>query len=135
MYISQIKLQNWKNFQQAEAPLGLRVFVIGANASGKSNLLDAFRFLRDVANDGLAKAVDDARGGVSAIRCLSARRYSDIEIEVQLAENGDDRWSYLLAVSQDSLRRPVVKREIVLQGDHELLRRPNTRRRASILSG
>jgi predicted ATP-dependent endonuclease of OLD family len=40
MYISHIKVRNWKNFKDAEAPLGMRVFLIGPNASGKSNLLD-----------------------------------------------------------------------------------------------
>lgn len=76
MHISHIKLRNWKNFKEVEADLTLRTFVIGPNASGKSNLLDVFRFLRDVANDGLRKAVGEERGGVSTIRCLAATRYS-----------------------------------------------------------
>jgi len=43
-----------------------RVFLVGPNASGKSNLLDVFRFLRDIAKDGggLQKAVAD-RGASS----------------------------------------------------------------------
>ena len=45
MHFSRIHLRNWKNFNQIEAPLQSRVFIIGPNASGKSNLLDAFRFL------------------------------------------------------------------------------------------
>ena len=53
----EIRLRNWKNFGNTAALLTDRVFIIGANAAGKSNLLDAFRFLKDVANDGLQKAV------------------------------------------------------------------------------
>jgi len=68
-----------------EAHLGHRIFLIGPNASGKSNLLDAFRFLKDLANDGLRKAVEDERGGVSAIRCLAATRYNYIDIEVDVS--------------------------------------------------
>lgn len=49
MLISRLKLQNWRNFKKIEVDLRDRVFVIGPNASGKSNLLDVFRFLRDVA--------------------------------------------------------------------------------------
>ncbi len=49
MYIGRIELQNWKNFKNAQANLSRRIFLVGPNASGKSNLLDALRFLRDVA--------------------------------------------------------------------------------------
>ena len=105
MYLSRIRLRNWKNFQSIDTPLGERCFVIGPNASGKSNFLDAFRFLRDVARDGLRKAMDDTRGGVSAIRCLAARRYSQVEILVEIrdsAANGPPDWTYEL------VRRPTV---------------------------
>lgn len=44
MIISKLKLKNWKNFKEAEVDLKDRVFIVGANASGKSNFLDAFRF-------------------------------------------------------------------------------------------
>ena len=91
MYISRIKLRNWKNFKNAETTLGMRVFLIGPNASGKSNLLDAFRFLRDVATVGLRSAVDDLRGGVSAIRCLAATRYTNIDVEVDVTESIAER--------------------------------------------
>jgi predicted ATPase len=124
MYISHIKVRNWKNFKDADAALGLRVFLIGPNASGKSNLLDVFRFLRDVANNGLQKGVE-VRGGVSAIRCLAATRYSNIDIEVELADGDNDHWRYRLSINQDSAQRPVVRGEGVWRGDEELLSRPN----------
>lgn len=65
MLISRVKLQNWKNFQHAEARLLDVTYVLGANATGKSNLLDVFRFLRDIAKaqgGGIQKAIAD-RGG------------------------------------------------------------------------
>ena len=55
MIISRFLLKNWKNFQEIDVPLENRVFLIGPNASGKSNFLDALRFLRDAAEDGLDK--------------------------------------------------------------------------------
>ena len=59
MIVSSIKLKNWKNFQNVDVKLKERVFVVGPNASGKSNFLDVFRFLRDIAKPGggLQKAV------------------------------------------------------------------------------
>lgn len=124
MHFSRIKLRNWKNFKNVEAPLQLRVFVIGPNASGKSNLLDAFRFLRDVALDGLEKATD-ARGGVSTVRCLSATRYSDILIEVDVADLESIAWKYQLVFNQDQQRHTVVKSETVWKNDVKLLDRPD----------
>lgn len=124
MYINRIKLRNWKNFKEVEAILGWRVFLIGPNASGKSNLLDVLRFLRDVANDGLEKAVG-TRGGVSAIRCLAATRVPYIDIEVTLAGSDNGEWRYRLSISQDNVQRPVVREEVVHRQEEELLRRPN----------
>ena len=45
---------HWRNFQgQVDMPLTPRVFLLGPNASGKPNVLDALRFLRDTADQGL----------------------------------------------------------------------------------
>lgn len=122
-----LRLENWKNFTSVDVELQRRVFLVGPNASGKSNLFDAFRFLRDVASigGGLAKAVEH-RGGISSIRSLSARRHSDIVVVAELSSaRGDEHWKYELALTQDNQRRPRVKREIVTRGKRVLLKRPD----------
>lgn len=100
MIISRIKLTNWKNFQSVDVELKNRAFIVGANASGKSNFLDVIRFLRDVVKQagGLQYAVEQ-RGGVSKIRCLAARKISYVSIEVFLTANDSDEilWIYYLA--------------------------------------
>ena len=48
MIITRLRLANWRNFTEVDVALRERAFIIGPNASGKSNLLDAIRFLRDV---------------------------------------------------------------------------------------
>ncbi len=123
--IEQIHLRNWKNFSNVSAQCGDRVFLIGPNASGKSNFMDALRFLRDVSRNGLAPAVGE-RGGISAIRCLAARRYSDIVVEVKLADVSQ-KWSYRLALTQDQASRPMIREEKVvnLETGKELLNRPD----------
>ena len=100
MIISRITLHNWKNFQSCSVAIAERCFIVGANATGKSNLLDVFRFLRDIVRKGggLQTAVE-TRGGLKKIRCLSARQRTDVEIEVTLRENADspDKWRYTLS--------------------------------------
>ncbi len=127
MRISHIKLENWKNFKLVDVDLPDRVFLVGPNASGKSNFLDAFRFLRDLARagGGLQKACWD-RGGVSKIRCLAARKYPDIVLSVELAEGTERLWRYELAFSQDNNRNPVLTREVVYQGEELVLERPDS---------
>ncbi|HEX8822878.1 MAG TPA: AAA family ATPase [Archangium sp.] len=43
-----LKLEGFKNFQEALLPLGPFTVVVGTNASGKSNLRDAFRVLHGI---------------------------------------------------------------------------------------
>lgn len=120
-------LENWRNFPSVEIAVQDRMFLVGQNASGKSNLLDAFRFLRDLAvpGGGFHQAVTD-RGGVGAMRSLSARRHSEIEITVSLEdENTGETWDYSLAFNQDINRTPQVKKELVTLGGKILLERPN----------
>lgn len=126
--IRKIRARNWKNFVDVETVVGDRLFLVGPNAAGKSNFLDMFRFLRDIASPGggFTQAVE-RRGGVGAIRCLSARRRPDVEVAVDLVDAEDDtRWSYELAFHQDSRRRPLVRRERVLRQEEILLQRPDS---------
>jgi predicted ATPase len=121
---SRVTLQNWKNFLEIDVALQDRVFLVGPNASGKSNLLDVFRFLRDLASPGggFREAVG-RRGGVSAIRCLAARRYPDISIRV-LVEGAESapKWEYELKFTQDNQRRPIIKRERIFNGSVDIKR-------------
>ncbi len=135
MKIRNLTVKNWKNFVHADVNVQDRMFLVGPNASGKSNLLDVFRFLRDLASTGggFQEAVG-WRGGVSAIRCLAARRHTDVEIAVRLeAIESDDRvtsWEYQLAFNQDKQRRPLVRKEKIRRNGQPLLERPNQQDRS-----
>ena len=128
MRFSKIHLENWRNFTRVDVPLQQRMFLVGANASGKSNLLDAFRFLRDLVRigGGFEKAVSD-RGGVSRLRSLAARRYPEIVIDVGIEDDDNETWRYRLAIVQDNQRRPTLKEEKVWKSDKLLLERPDDR--------
>jgi predicted ATPase len=127
MFVTRLILKNWRNFRSVDVELGLRVFVAGPNASGKSNLLDVFTFLKDVAkpSGGLQNAVTE-RGGISKLRCLAARKYPDVEIEVHLADNGNE-WSYAIGIKQEArgYRQPILAYEKVTKKGRPLLERPD----------
>lgn len=127
-------LKNWKNFANADVAIQDRAFLVGPNASGKSNFLDVFRFMRDLASAGRGfQESISRRGGITAIRCLAARRYSDVEVLVELKDKGDDsRWLYEIAFNQDNLRRPLLRKERVLRNSEVLLERPNNEDREDV---
>jgi len=133
MIISHIVLKNWRNFRSVDVSLAERVFIVGPNASGKSNLLDVFRFLRDLARSGggLQEAVR-LRGGVSKIRCLAARTQSDIEIEAHITDDSNKNviWKYAIGFSQTGGGVFDVKAKLKYENvwdekDALLLNRPN----------
>lgn len=131
MVVRRISVRNWRNFQAAEVNLRERQFIVGPNASGKSNLLDVFRFLRDIAKSeggGLQKAVKD-RGGVSQMHSLAARGDPGIAMEVHLADNAgeDPKWRYALGLRQETRRSrlPYLTHERVWKEGRQLLDRPN----------
>lgn len=135
MLITRLNLKNWRNFKRVDVNLRDRVYVIGPNASGKSNLLDVLRFLRDVAKPeggGLQKAVKD-RGGITKLRCLLARKDPEIAIEVELSErvDADPSWRYTLAFKSEGKgqQRPLVSQEKIenLRTGKTVLDRPNNK--------
>jgi len=132
MYITCLKLKNWRNFREAEARFAHHSYNIGPNASGKSNLLDVFRFLRDICKPeggGLQKAVKD-RGGISKLRCLHARRDPEVRIEVHFSDRVDEPsllWRYVLGFKPEGTgaHRLLVSTEEVWQGNERILSRPD----------
>ena len=52
--ISELKIRNFKSLESVDLKLGHFNLLVGANASGKSNFLDALRFLQGVSSSGLS---------------------------------------------------------------------------------
>ncbi|HPW54499.1 MAG: AAA family ATPase [Thermoanaerobaculaceae bacterium] len=123
-----VHLRNWRNFLEVDTDLQRRVFLVGANASGKSNFLNVFRFLHDIVKvgGGLQQAVED-RGGVSSIRALTARRRSDIEVDVSVGTAAVPKlWRYRLSFTAERGKLPTIKRETVEREGVVVRERPDT---------
>lgn len=85
MGITSIKATNFRSFRQLDIKLEQLNIVIGANASGKSNLVQLLGFLRDIANFGLDNAIS-MQGGSEFVRNLSSDRSAPVMIEIQASE-------------------------------------------------
>ena len=130
MRLTHVTLKNWRNFKQADFDLQDRMLVIGANASGKSNLLDALRFLGQVASPGggFQNAVA-SRGGMARLRCLAARYFNKGRVTLRITIGDDEypsRWAYevTFTAEQRGKRRPILHKEVVESDDRSVLKRP-----------
>ncbi len=119
-------IENWKNFRKADVPIQRRAFVVGPNAAGKSNFLDVFRFLADIARTGGGfQAAVQRRTSVSAIRNLSARRYPEITLRATIGTaDVPNVWTYELSFSQNNNRVPQITLERVTHLGRLVLERP-----------
>lgn len=133
MQITRLRLKNWRNFRALDVPLQEVSYLLGPNASGKSNLLDVFRFLRDISKakgGGLQTAIAD-RGGISKLRCLHARNDNEVLIDIELGTSSDapPQWRYVLGFKPEGkgAQRILISREEVWQGDQgkPLFQRPD----------
>lgn len=105
--LTSFTLKSFKSYQDAKLPLGALTVLIGANAAGKSNAIEALRFLSWLAQSQKLSAIkysvnsadkvvrgrveDLCRGGQDkfSLGChISGDRWSDLEIEVGL-RNGE----------------------------------------------
>ena len=125
--LTAVHVENWRNFTLADVALQQRVFLVGPNAAGKSNLLDVFRFLHDIVavGGGFQEAVRK-RGGVSKLRSLAARRYPELVVRVQIGnDEAPAAWAYELRFVQDNRQRPMIKREWVAKAGKTIIERPD----------
>ena len=129
MNIASLSLKNWMNFRDlTDVPLHTRNYVIGANAVGKSNFLDVFRFLRDVAAPAGARptagGLQDAitrRDGISKLRCLHGRGDTEVMLDVTV-QDGEDRWRYVLGFKGEGRanNRVLIRQEAVYKNGEPL---------------
>lgn len=81
MTIKKISVSNFKSFGDLDIELGNLNILIGTNASGKSNFLQIFRFLRDIANHGLNNAIS-LQGGTEYFRNTSIGTSRNFSLQV-----------------------------------------------------
>ncbi|HTV41094.1 MAG TPA: ATP-binding protein [Candidatus Sulfotelmatobacter sp.] len=121
---TKLKLKNFKNFREAEISLGPVSVIIGANASGKSNVRDALRFIHGIARGyNLAEIIGEkyAEGGYqqwSGIRggtrevCFRGSQEFTVELDFESPKDKDWPYTYAITVNcGETGRAPRVTKE------------------------
>ena len=117
--LKEVKLHNWKSFEQATLFIDPLTIIIGTNASGKSNTLDALLFLQRVASGvGIFQAINgdvslsSIRGGMEWICRKPANEFT---IELTLGgETENQDYRYELSIEVNGTKAEVAREELKL---------------------
>jgi predicted ATPase len=93
-----VVIENYKSITHCDVSLGPLTFLVGRNGAGKSNFLDALRFIADALNTNLDAAVR-ARGSFDDLRFRDAEPEAPIIVHFDLALPGDRIGHYALRLS------------------------------------
>jgi len=120
--IKTVKFVNFKSLSPQTVRLGRLNVLIGANASGKSNFVDAFRFIQDCLADGISGAVArrfgwrntlarrlSARGRIRLELGLDSAGVREVRIDRRVSYKPDDM-SYVLELAY-AKEEPYVRKE------------------------
>ena len=83
-FITRVVLKNYKSIAACDVRLQPLTFLVGRNGTGKSNFLDALRFVADALNLDLGHAIRD-RGGINDIRRRSRGHPNHFSIRLEFA--------------------------------------------------
>jgi len=119
--LKKLRLQNFKNFKNTELHLGQFTILIGANASGKSNIRDALRFLHGISRGyNLAEIMGEkyVEGGVLQWRGIrggtreTAFQGTNFALEVTFSITNDfgieQEATYQIEVNLGNERQPPI---------------------------
>jgi len=114
--LKQLILENWKSFRYAELPLDPLTVLIGTNASGKSNVVEALEFLQRIAQGenietALAgnKTLSSLRGGVEW-----AARKPENEFTLKVLVAGEDETTdHLYVIQIQTIPKIRIRKESI----------------------
>lgn len=109
-FLRHVKLRNYKSIGGCSVSLAPLTVLVGRNGSGKSNFLDALRFVSDSLQTSLDHAVRE-RGGIDAVRRKSGGHPHDFSIELELELTDGTRAYYAIQVGVRDRGGVQVKRE------------------------
>ncbi len=135
-----LRLERFKNFKDTELKLGPFTVLIGANASGKSNIRDGFRFLHGVARgysladiigekhgEGGERIWSGIRGGAREIAYSGERSFS-LTCQTMISAEMAQQIAWPHRIGENSLDRDIGEESLIYEVDVEVKPRASTSR-------
>lgn len=120
--LEKLAIRNFKSIREQELRLGpLNVF-IGGNGSGKSNLVEVFRFLREIVDENLGRYTATT-GGADVLLHFGRKTSSSLRIALQFGEE-DTASSYEVTLTGTPADELIVSSEKSYFHDRKKFDRP-----------
>lgn len=108
--VKRVGIRNYKSIGKADISLGRLTVLVGRNGAGKSNFLDALRFVADGLQTSLDHAVK-ARGGIDSVRRRSTGHPRNFAIHLEVVLPTFDTGVYSFEVTARERGGFVIRRE------------------------
>lgn len=108
--LSRIVIRNYRSIGFCDLRLGDLTYLVGRNGSGKSNLLDALKFVKDALEVPLDNALNE-RGGIKQVRRQSGGRPRDFGIRLELMLSDGRPALYAFEIGAAKGGRHTIKEE------------------------
>lgn len=109
-FVRRVKIRNFKSIERCSVPLEALTVLVGRNGAGKSNFLDALRFVADSLRSSLDHAIK-ARGGMDSVRRRSTGHPRNFSIELELELPGGTSATYGFEVAAREKGGFIIKFE------------------------
>jgi predicted ATPase len=109
-FLTRVKIRNFKSIGECDVRLKRLTVLVGRNGAGKSNFLDALRFLVDGLQTSLDQAIK-SRGGIKSVRRQSTGHPRNFSLEVSFNLSGWRTGRYGFEIAARTEGGFTVKRE------------------------
>src|SRR5690606_25711624 len=108
--LERITIENFKSIREQQLQLGRLNVFIGGNGTGKSNLIQAFKFLREIVNQRLGNYTQ-VKGGADNLLYFGRKRSPEMRFYLEFGE-GDRSNAYEVVLAATDVGGLFVKREV-----------------------
>jgi predicted ATPase len=108
--ITRLRIKNYRSIGACDLAVGRLTALVGRNGAGKSNVLDALRFVADALRTTLDHALRD-RGGLATVRRISTGHPRNFSMSVDLALGRAGSATYAFEIAARAHGAIVVRRE------------------------
>jgi len=120
--LEKITIENFKSIRKQELKLGRLNVFIGGNGTGKSNLIQVFKFLRELVNQRLAKYTQ-VKGGADNLLYFGRKRSRTMRFQLEFGE-GDRSNAYEVLIGSTDAGSLFVDKETAFYHERDKYKQP-----------
>jgi len=113
MYIKQISIHNFKSIEDSQIVFSPFTMIVGANAAGKSNIINVFRFIQSILADGIDNAIA-LQGGIQYVANANMPKGERIEISYVIDLHNEE-WMRHIQSSKYALGVQSIDYRFIIQ--------------------